>query len=523
MYILPELNADEIFIYLRKSRTDDAALTVAEVLEKHEQMLDEWVAQRLPEIGRIPEENRFREVVSGETLKDRPEVQKLLRKVESPKAKAILIVEPQRLSRGDLEDIGRMVKLLRHTNTIVITLTFTYDLRDPHDRDAFERELKRGNEFLEYQKRIMNNGRLLAVENGNFVGNYAPYGYRKVKIKEGKKYCHTLEPDPHEAPAVKVMFNLYAAGHGIAYIADQLDAIGFKPRKGGDHWSPYSLTRMLRNEHYLGKVVWNHRKTVTYVKEGEIVESRPVADSYLVYEGKHPALVSQETWDVVQARLGKNPRNTKHNNFSNPLAGLLYCAACGKAMSRRTYNKTAPRYLCDNQKRCKQASSLVDDLLAEVVKVLQEAIGDFEERIDAGEDESAEIHRQMVQRLEKRLEELDEREVKQWDEKTRGGMPQHIFDRLNAQLLEEREEVRQALCTAAGETPEPVDLEEKLITFQDALKALQDPEAPTREKNILLKECIERIEYRKERRGDGRGSGRWGTPEPMELTFKLRV
>ena len=85
-----------------------------ETLAKHEQMLDEWMERNLPNAGRIPEENRYREVVSGETLSGRPKVQELLRRIESPKYKAVLIVEPQRLSRGDLEDIGRLVKLLRY-------------------------------------------------------------------------------------------------------------------------------------------------------------------------------------------------------------------------------------------------------------------------------------------------------------------------------------------------------------------------------------------------------------------------
>ena len=153
------MSVDDIIMYLRKSRTDDPALTVQEVLSKHEQMLDDWVVRNIPDDGRkIPEANRYREVVSGETIESRPCMQEVLRRVESPRVKAVLLVEPQRLSRGDLEDIGRLVKLLRYSNTIVITLQYTYDLRDERDRDMFERELKRGNEFLEYQKQSWETG-----------------------------------------------------------------------------------------------------------------------------------------------------------------------------------------------------------------------------------------------------------------------------------------------------------------------------------------------------------------------------
>ena len=136
---LPDLKPDEIIDYLRKSRSDDPLLTVEEVLEKHEQMLDEWSMKNIGEV--TPEKNKYREVVSGETLKERPEINIVLRRIESPKIKALKIVEPQRLTRGDLEDIGRVMKLLKHTNTLVITLQRTYDLRDDYDWDAFEREL----------------------------------------------------------------------------------------------------------------------------------------------------------------------------------------------------------------------------------------------------------------------------------------------------------------------------------------------------------------------------------------------
>ena len=87
----------------------------------------------------------------------------LLRLIESPKTKAILCTDPERLSRGSLKEIGRIVELFRYSNTLIITRQYTYDLRDDRDRELFERALMRGNDYLEYYKRIQQNGRLLAV------------------------------------------------------------------------------------------------------------------------------------------------------------------------------------------------------------------------------------------------------------------------------------------------------------------------------------------------------------------------
>lgn len=527
MWQLPTLRPEEVLFYLRKSRADDPLLTVEEVLSNHEQMLDDWVAVHLPGAGPVPERNRYREVVSGETIDSRPRLQDLLRRIESQDVKAVLCVEPARLSRGSLKDIGRLVELFRYSNTFFLTRKYWYDLRDEKDRSDLERELMQGNYFLEYQKMIQQNGRLLSVQRGNFIGQHAPYGFRKKQIKEGKTKCFTLEPDPETAPVVKLIFELYRDGMGMTRISDKLDAMGI-PAPAGGKWVPDTIPRFLKNEHYLGKVVWNRRPTTRKIVDGNIVISRPVAEEYLVYDGKHEAIIDQELWDAVQARRGTIPPNKKSGNFSNPLAGLLFCRTCDRSMTRRTYKdkdgreRSVPRVACTDQRRCGTASARLDDVLAEVVKVLRSAIEDFEIRIEQGTDDSVEIHRQMVERMEKRLHELKELEISQWDEKIKGKIPQHVFDRLNGQTLQEIAEVQEALCTAQGAVPEPVNLQDKLTTFRAALDALLDPEAPAREKNMLLKECIERIDYHRNRVGNF-GHAKKGEEAPMELDFRLKI
>lgn len=526
MYILPDLKGYEIIKYLRKSRADDPLLTVEEVLAKHEQMLDEWMARNLPGAGHIPAENVFREVVSGETLASRPRVQEVLRLIESPKKKAILCYDESRLSRGDLQDIGYLVKILRYTNTIILTYQHgAYDLNDSRDRDSFERELMRGNSYLEYQKTIQWNGRVLSVKNGNFIGQSPPYGYKKIEIKEGGRKCHTLEPIPEEAEVVRRIFEMYRDGMGRIKIADQLNKEHIPAPKGGK-WSSNTLPGILSNVHYLGKIKWNARKTLLTVEEGEIKKSRPRSDEYLVFEGKHPAIIDQELWDAVQAIKGTHPRNKNKSNMFNPLAGLLWCGNCGHAIVGRKYTnkageeRCAPRFLCVHQRDCGCGSATIDEVMAEVVQVLEENIQDFQVRLEAGTDDSEEVHRRMVERLEKKLDELRELEKKQWDEKIKGKIPAHVFDALNGETVAEIEDVSHALYEAKEATPEPVDLRDKIITFQAARDALLDPDAPVKEKNKMLKKCIERIDYRRAKK---HGNPRWTEAQPLELHFTLRV
>ena len=527
MYVLPPLAPDEILDYLRKSQSDDPSLTVEEVLEKHEQMLDNWVERNLPGVGRIPDENRYREVVSGETIDSRPKMKELLRRIESPRIKAVLCVEPQRLSRGDLEDIGRLVKLLRYTNTIVITPTFTYDLRDDHDRDSFERELKRGNEYLEYSKKIMRRGRELAVERGCFIGNVPPYGYDKIVVKEGNRKCYTLTPNPEQAKVVKMIFEMYRDGMGSMRIAAKLNEMAIPTSKGGK-WHGESLKKMRTNEHYIGKVFWNHRKTVKTIEDGELVVSRPINNEYMSFPGKHEPIIDMELWDAVQEIRGKIPPVKKNKKQVNEFAGIVCCAKCGRTLARRTYKnkageeRSAPRLLCDNQTDCGVASCTVEEMREEVVKILQEAIKDFELRIERDSSDSVAFHRELVANLEKRLADLNKLEISQWDKYTREGMPKHIFDQLNEKVLQEKAEVEQALCTAKDSVPEPIDYANKKAMFSDALDALRDPLVHAKYKSMLLKRCISRIDYNRAKKPKEFGN-RWGTAEPMELDVHLTV
>ena len=538
------LMPDEVIAYLRKSRADDPLLTVEEVLARHEAILNEWAERNLG--AKVPEGNKYREIVSGETIADRPKMQEVLKLMESPKIKAILIVEVQRLSRGDLEDCGRLIKLLRYTNTLVITPQMVYDLRDEYDRDAFERELKRGNEFLEYTKKIMQRGTLRSLSEGNYVGNVPPYGYNKTFVVVNKRKCPTLEINEEQANVVRMIFDMYTnQGMGMVSICHKLDNMGVKAPKG-EHWSNRGLKDMLSNVHYLGKVKWNWRKTVTVVENGEIKKTRPKSEigEFLIYEGRHEAIITEELFNATQEKLGKNVRVRKNMGIRNPLAGLLYCQ-CGRAMSLRTHklkdgsDRYAPRLLCDDQTHCGTGSCTYDDLIDMVKGVLTQCIEDFEHRIKSNSGDSMKLHEKLLKTLEKKMQELDAKEIAQWEAQSHPDpsqrMPPHIFKMLNEKLLKEKDEVKEAMCNARKSMPDPVDYGEKVVRFRKALDALNDPNMNAGDKNRLLKDCIERITYSRERPtrtrrapGEAKGTtiktsgGHWDA-HPINIDVKLKV
>lgn len=498
----PVFLAFETLKYGRKSRTDDPLLSVEEVLEKHDKILDEYADKYLG--GRIPPQNEYREVKSSESIDDRPEMLRLLKAIENPKIKAILVVEPQRLCRGDLEDMGRLIKLLRYTNTYVLTPYKTYDLRDEYDREAFERELKRGNEYLEYTKKILQRGTLLSVKEGNYIGSVPPYGFDKDIRINGKKVCHTLKEKKEEADVVRMIFDWYCNDEiGTTMICRRLEALGIKTRTGASRWEAGTIYRMLENVHYIGKVRWNFRKTINIVEDQKILKKRPRRDveEYLVFEGKHDPIISYEIFEKAKQIRGTRPRTKANLSLVNPFSGLIFCKCghtCGYKSYSRKYDLKAPKKIaCNDQVHCGSGSVKFIEVVDYICNALQDCIDDYQIRVDNNKDDSVKLHKDLVARLEKKLKELEEKEIKQWEDQYNPevAMPPEIFKKLNEKLLKEKEEVNQALCNAKDSMPERVDYKNKIIQYTDAINLLRDPNIPAKITNRYLKEIIERIEY----------------------------
>lgn len=536
----PKFYNYETLDYGRKSRTDDPLLSVEEVLDKHDKIIEEYAEKYLG--GPIPEENKYREVGSAESLDSRPEILRLLKAIENPAIKAVAVVEVQRLSRGDLEDAGRLIRILRYTNTYVITPMKIYDLRDEYDRDAFERELKRGNEYLEYFKKIQARGKLASVKEGNYVGSVAPYGFDRIEKTDGNKTYHTLIERKDQADVVRMVFNWYCNEDiGATAICRRLEDLGIKTKTGGKYWRSYQIFSMLENVHYIGCVRWNWRKTIKIIEDQEIRKLRPKAkvDEYLIFEGKHDGIISEEQFNKAREIKGNRHRTKQDLTLKNPFSGIMYCK-CGAKMGYNTYRKKGveyapPKLVCNDQIHCKSGSVVFDEIYREVCTAIKDCIDDFQLRIKNNKDDSFKLHKDLVDRLEKKLKELEIKEVKQWEDQYNPdiAMPQEIFKKLNQKLLAEKEEIQKALAKAKGSMPKQVDYKEEMLKFEDALDALEDPEVDAKLKNQYLKNIIDKIEYMRsstvritkhnaEYYGVEVGKGlKWYTP-PYTIKMKLK-
>lgn len=334
MYITVTLDPNGIYdAYLRKSRADMELekLKKFDTLKQHEKFLKDRANQLGIKIRKI-----YREVVSGESIQERPEMQEVLKNVETGTIDGILVVEVERLTRGDAKDQGTVTQAFKYSNTKIITLNKIYDPNSDEDEEYFEFGLFMSRREYKTINRRMQRARIANVLDGKYCASEPPFGYKKVRVKYGKGY--TLEPVFEEAEIVKEMYQKRADGMGYDIICNWLNTLDFKPKKS-DVWTPATIKGMLSNPIYIGKIRWNSNKQKKILINGQIIKKRKKGNNedLILVEGLHPAIISNELFDIVQG-IKPNKASTKHNTeLQNPLATLVKCADCGRSMQRRPY------------------------------------------------------------------------------------------------------------------------------------------------------------------------------------------
>lgn len=515
-------------MYLRKSRADSPELTVEEVLQSHETQLQEYA---LREFGyEIPKDNIYREVVSGETIDARPMLKAIMRRMEESTIDGVIVIEPQRLSRGDLEDCGRIINTFRYTDTLVLTPVRTYDISSEYDRKFFEMELTRGNDYLEYTKKILSRGRLAAVKRGNYLGSEKPYGYRKVQIKNGKRTDYTLEIIEKEADVIRLMYHLFVVKNwGFKRIANHLDELGITPQRSL-HWSPASIKDILENPLYTGKIRWNWRKTKKVMQNGNIVQMRPKTkdpSQMIVVDGLHEAIIDEDTFNACLEKRGKNPAVRKNKSLENPFAGILKCQ-CGTAMSMKKYinrrskasvKPTVISMICNDQAYCHTHSVKYYDLLDMVIDMIEKDIADMEaELTETGMTERS-LREHISSTLHNELQALYKKDERQKDAFDDGIYSKAEFETRNAQTRLQIENVLKRI--KENEDVSPVEYyPDKIVKLKELIRELRDESIPAENKNRLLKSMISKIVYHNDLESSP-GIGRYlQNVFTLDITFK---
>lgn len=176
-------------------------------------------------------------------------------------------------------------------------------------------------------------GRIQKAREGRWNGGFAPYGYQLVS--------GNLEINEEEAVAIRVIFEQYVnTDIGANGIAKYLENHGIKKiqRQNGKNplFDAHLIRLILKNPVYCGKIAYGRRRTEKVHgtrNEYQLVEQ----ENYLIVDGKHDAIVSDDVWQAAQVKLLSQAKKYEHVNkgkeeHTHLLSGIVKCPVCGAGM-----------------------------------------------------------------------------------------------------------------------------------------------------------------------------------------------
>lgn len=486
----------EYAIYLRKSRKDMEleAMGQGETLARHKAALEELAGKQGLKVVKI-----YEEIVSGESIEARPQMQALLDDVCAGKYAGVLVMEVERLARGNTKDQGEVAEAFAMSSTLIVTPSKTYDPTNEFDEEYFEFGLFMSRREYKTIRRRMQRGLIESVKEGNYVGSLPPYGYDVIRINKKER---TLKPNA-QAQYVKLMFD-WAVNEGLSsgMIAKRLSQMGIPTQTGKSEWNRATVKDILQNNLYTGKIRWNRRKVSKELDEGKKVKRkrRLTPEDYMIVDGKHPAIVSQEQFDLAQNLFQGQVPIKANTTITNPFARLMVCKHCGRGISYQCYaarqGRTKSRMIHRESEVCKVKSAPFDDVLAAVVAGLQVHIDDFEFKLNNDEEKrQAQQRADMLGAMLAELKKLEEKRDRLFDFLESGIYTKEEFVERKNVLTERIKAAQDAIGTYKATVPPVIDYREKIIRFSEVLAALQDDSIPAKQKNDLLKTIISKIEY----------------------------
>ncbi|MBM7616316.1 recombinase family protein [Alkaliphilus hydrothermalis] len=487
-----------ICIYLRKSRSEEN-MSIEEVLNRHRTTLLAYAKKHKLNVLEIKEE-----VLSGESITRRPKMLELLEEVEEGKYDAVLVMDIDRLGRGNMREQGLILETFKEYNTKIITPNKVYDLDNEFDEEYSEFEAFMSRRELKIIKKRLMRGRLKSLEEGNYIGAIAPFGYEK----KGK----TLAINKKQAKVVKLIFQLYIKeNYGDSKIASYLIDKKIPTASENLNWDKTTIRTILKNPVYTGKVIWG-KKRFKYDKEGNKHYRLQNEEDWLIYEGKHEAIIDPETFQEAQkiAKKRHNPTKThKTKELRNPLAGLLKCGSCGSTMTIRTQKNKPDSIRC--YKNCGGVKSsyihliekrLLENLLAELNKL--KFTFSYKKRT-INEIEIQVIENTLLEK-EKNSETLMEQRDKLYDFLEQGIYDNDTFlERMNilTQKINAVDSAIQQLQTNLSKILQLKNQKEKLIPqINISIDFIEETyfDANTKQRNDFLKSIISEVIYTKDKK-----------------------
>lgn len=327
---------------------------------------------------------------------DRPAFKRMLRDIEKGKVDTVIVKDLSRFGRETIK-VNYYTQIFFPENRInfviiadntVITSSSNYD---------YMLTIKSAiNEIYpaEVSQKVRQAFKAKSL-NGEFLHPWLPYGY----VKSSTERNH-LVIDEANAQVVRDIFEMVAyKGMGVQKICEYLYEhqvlcpVALKEYAKGDysHPSPYgwtksSVSNLLNNEVYLGRIIYGKKRKVNFKSKKVIPVDR---DQWIICENAHEAIISQELWDAAHSRLDVRRRERKPEYVDNMYRSLLVCADCGGTMWITSPQNKSTFFVCGNSKgrkagvqKCTTHNITLDALNEAVTADINAMLVDFANHFD---------------------------------------------------------------------------------------------------------------------------------------------
>lgn len=304
--------------------------------------------------------------ISGKKADKRPEFMKMIGMAKSKEHPfdVILVWKFSRFARNQEESI--VYKSLLKKNSVEVV-----SVSEPLIDGPFGSLIERIIEWMDEYYSIRLSGEVLrGMTEKALRGGYQsslPLGY-KMNKDTGIPYIYESE-----AIIVRKIYKEYIDGHSYLEIARELNALGYKTKRGAAY-EGRTVEYILSNPFYYGAVRWNRQKHDDHT-------IKDVGD-WIIVMGKHQAIIDKETWDQVQHLMALRSRPYKARaagHMKHWLGGIVKCSDCGASLMA---GLNATRYQCGNYNKGKCSHSHFIKTAA-----LEEAVYEAFDRVMQNPDE----------------------------------------------------------------------------------------------------------------------------------------
>ncbi len=409
------------------------------------------------------------------TNPNRPAFQQMMSQVKAGQISDIVISRLDRLHRN-LGDLQATIASLEKHGVTLHGINENLDTKSAAGRLFVNIMGSFGMYFSEQLSERVVAGHREAQRQGSWT-NHAPVGYDLV---DGQ-----LVVNEDEAQRVRRAFELAATDASLAEISAATD------------FSRAYVGYLLRNPAYLGLV---------YERLADLPRNRPsqlLREREDVHEGRHEALVEDETWDVVQDVRGARS-NAGEDATRHPFSGILRCE-CGAAMELHQAKPGVYTYRC-TKRTLHKSQRMVEQTLLAYLDTVREDTETMEEIRQALKDEGAAAHQRVAGRLPQARRKLTEARTARdrWsDAYARGVTDEETFQahqpKIAADLREAAEELAMLENVEQSVEVQKAEFEEFVETLLEMplISTLWDYWDQA-EKGVLLRSLLLRVTVQKD-------------------------